>query len=275
MCVSINGLGDPDLWPFDLETGVLVASNMGNLPSKFGHATDARHMGSRIIRYVAYATDGRTKATLIAPSLRAGYKKWHDPMFCQPTLLPFVTAMNGHCNFFDMRCLRSAVATHAWMGWEWQLTGDYYGVGVGVLEFRHVTCCWSSWSARGWQSVCMARYAQHPVRGTKSTWQRRSTVVCSQSDLWSCWHWVIMPLPSTTWWTSCSLSVSSSSNVESTLTPAITSTLVDIMNRSRSAVSYTVVSLEMNTAGLRCSHCHMMPPHCLMDLLPMRTMVGY
>ena len=53
-CVSINGPGDPDLWPFDLETGVRVASKVGNLPSKFGHA---RPLGSRIIRYVR---DGRT-----------------------------------------------------------------------------------------------------------------------------------------------------------------------------------------------------------------------
>ena len=39
---------------FDLETGVLVASVVGNLPSKFGHA---RPLNSRIIRYVR---DGRT-----------------------------------------------------------------------------------------------------------------------------------------------------------------------------------------------------------------------
>ena len=38
MCVSINGLGDLDFWPFDLETGVLVTSEVGSLPSKFGHA---------------------------------------------------------------------------------------------------------------------------------------------------------------------------------------------------------------------------------------------
>ena len=54
MCVSINGPGDLDLWPFDLETGMRVASEVGNLPSKFGHA---RPLGSRIIRYVR---DGRT-----------------------------------------------------------------------------------------------------------------------------------------------------------------------------------------------------------------------
>jgi len=40
---------NPDLWPFDLETGMWVASKVGNLPSKFGHA---RPLGSRIIHYV-------------------------------------------------------------------------------------------------------------------------------------------------------------------------------------------------------------------------------
>jgi len=57
MCVSINGPGDLDLWPFDLETGVRVASKVGNFPSKFGHA---RPLGSRIIRYVTRQTDART-----------------------------------------------------------------------------------------------------------------------------------------------------------------------------------------------------------------------
>jgi len=45
---------NPDLWPFDLETGVRVASKVGNLPSKFGHA---RPLGFQIIRYVR---DGQT-----------------------------------------------------------------------------------------------------------------------------------------------------------------------------------------------------------------------
>jgi len=57
MCVSINGPDNPDLWPCDLETGVRVASKVGNLPSKFGHA---RPLGSRIIRYVRGRTDRRT-----------------------------------------------------------------------------------------------------------------------------------------------------------------------------------------------------------------------
>ena len=73
MCVSINGPGDLDLWPFDLETGMRVASKVGNLPFKFGHA---RPLGSGIIRYVR---DGRTdrqtdgqKQRLLSPFLRAG-----------------------------------------------------------------------------------------------------------------------------------------------------------------------------------------------------------
>jgi len=38
-----------NLVTFDLETGMRVASKVGNLPCKFGHA---RPLGSRIIRYV-------------------------------------------------------------------------------------------------------------------------------------------------------------------------------------------------------------------------------
>jgi len=70
MFVSINGPGDPDLWPFDLETGVRIASKMGNLPQNLGtlglwvlelfamYATDGQTDGQ---------TDGRTTGTLIAP----------------------------------------------------------------------------------------------------------------------------------------------------------------------------------------------------------------
>jgi len=39
---------NPDLWPSDLETGMLVASKVGNLSTKFGHAGLLR---SRIVRY--------------------------------------------------------------------------------------------------------------------------------------------------------------------------------------------------------------------------------
>jgi len=63
---------NPDLKPFDLETGVRVASKVRNFPSKFMHA---RPLGFRIIRYVRDGrtdgqtdrrTDGQTKPTLIA-----------------------------------------------------------------------------------------------------------------------------------------------------------------------------------------------------------------
>jgi len=72
MCVSINGFGDLDLWPFDLETGMRVASEVGNFPSEFWHA---KPLGSRIIRYVRVATrrTDRQKQQLLLPlSLRAG-----------------------------------------------------------------------------------------------------------------------------------------------------------------------------------------------------------
>jgi len=53
MCVSINGPDDLDLWPFDLETGTRVASQVGNLHFEFGHT---RPFGSGVIHYVR---DGR------------------------------------------------------------------------------------------------------------------------------------------------------------------------------------------------------------------------
>ena len=64
---------NPDLWLFDLETGVRVASEVGNLHYKFGHA---RPLGSRIIHYERDGrTDGRTKATLVATFPMAGHGK--------------------------------------------------------------------------------------------------------------------------------------------------------------------------------------------------------
>jgi len=65
---------NPDLWPFDLENGVRVASKVGNFRSKFRHA---RLLGSRIIRYVSdrrmdRQTDRQTKPMHIAPFLWSG-----------------------------------------------------------------------------------------------------------------------------------------------------------------------------------------------------------
>ena len=80
MCVSINGPGNIDLWPFDLITGTQVASKVGNFPSKFGHV---KPMGSRIIRCVYDGrTDGRTdgrKQRLLPPSLRPAHHKRDVP----------------------------------------------------------------------------------------------------------------------------------------------------------------------------------------------------
>jgi len=78
ICVSIDGSGDPDLCPLNLEIGTRFASKVRNLTSKFGHA---RPLDSRIIRHARDGrtgdrrTDGRTKATLTAPSLWAGHNK--------------------------------------------------------------------------------------------------------------------------------------------------------------------------------------------------------
>ena len=68
MCVSINGPGDPDFWPFDLETDMRVASEVG-------WGTFLPNLGTLDLwvleLFAMYATDGqtdgRTKATFIAP----------------------------------------------------------------------------------------------------------------------------------------------------------------------------------------------------------------
>ena len=79
MFVSINWPGDLDLRPFDLETGMRVASKVGNLHSKFGYA---RLLGSRIIRYVLDERNGHTdrqtdgqKQRFLNPSIRVGAQR--------------------------------------------------------------------------------------------------------------------------------------------------------------------------------------------------------
>jgi len=78
LCVCVSRSGDPGLSPFDLETGMPVASKVENLPSQIGHD---RPLGSRIIRRVRDGrrtdrqTDGRTdgqKQRLLPPSLPYG-----------------------------------------------------------------------------------------------------------------------------------------------------------------------------------------------------------
>ena len=74
MCVSINGPGNPDLWPFNLETGTRVSSKVGNLPSKFGHAFWFWNY-LLCMRRTDRQTDGRTdgqKQRLLPISQREG-----------------------------------------------------------------------------------------------------------------------------------------------------------------------------------------------------------
>jgi len=82
MCVSINGFSDLDLWPFDLETGMRVASKVGNRPFRFGT------LGLWLLELFAmYATNGRTDKSNAFPTGRGitilfenGYRidrKWH------------------------------------------------------------------------------------------------------------------------------------------------------------------------------------------------------
>ena len=60
---------NPDLWPFDLEIGVRVASKLRNLHSKFGYG---RPLGSQIIHCVHDGwTDGQ-KLRLLPSSLQSG-----------------------------------------------------------------------------------------------------------------------------------------------------------------------------------------------------------
>jgi len=79
--ISINGPGDLDLSPFDLETGMRVGSEVWNLQSEFRHA---RPSGSWVIRYMR-RTDGQTKATLTAPFPTGGgiMTEYFTARFCR------------------------------------------------------------------------------------------------------------------------------------------------------------------------------------------------
>jgi len=73
MFVSINGPGDPDIWPFDFETGMRDAPKVANLPSGFRHP---RPLRSQL--FAMYARDGQTdgqKQPLLAPSLRTPVRR--------------------------------------------------------------------------------------------------------------------------------------------------------------------------------------------------------
>ena len=55
MCVSINGPSDPDLWPFDLESGMRVVTKVGTFLPNLGT------LGLWVLELFAmYMTSGRT-----------------------------------------------------------------------------------------------------------------------------------------------------------------------------------------------------------------------
>ena len=72
---------NPDLWPFDLETGTRVASKVGNLPSQF-----ALSNYSLCTRRANRQTDRRTegqKQRLLPPSLRSWHNKFDISIYLQ------------------------------------------------------------------------------------------------------------------------------------------------------------------------------------------------
>ena len=89
---------NPDLWPFDLETGMRVASKVGDLPFKFGHA---RPWGSRIIRYVRdRRTDGQKQRLLLFPYGQGHNKKLDAPCLWKILLLLSLKVTEGHSNLY-------------------------------------------------------------------------------------------------------------------------------------------------------------------------------
>ena len=97
------------IWPFDIETGMRVASKVGNLPSKFGHASPLR---SRIIRYIR---DGRRdKSIYYAPSYRRGIIKeraW-PPQFCLSVIAEWLgNTVNGMTQLFTRLLLEARGTT--------------------------------------------------------------------------------------------------------------------------------------------------------------------
>ena len=82
---------------FDLETGMRVASKVGNLSSKIWHASP---LGSRIIRYVNDGrtdrrADGRTTAMLIAPFPTVGSITSQRSLNSRPDKIPPPAALQA------------------------------------------------------------------------------------------------------------------------------------------------------------------------------------
>jgi len=89
MCVGINGPGDLSLSPFDLETGILVASKVGNVHSEFEHA---RTLGSRVIRYV------RDTACILCVIINGDYRHVCDNALYKSSFTYFTLLYKHHCH---------------------------------------------------------------------------------------------------------------------------------------------------------------------------------
>ena len=99
---------NPDLCPFDLETGMRVASKVWKVPSKFRHAGPLR---SRIIRYVGDGrtdrrTDGRTdksNAYCLLPSASPVMSRLTSSFTCQLISIIITTLIIHHSFTFSLQ----------------------------------------------------------------------------------------------------------------------------------------------------------------------------
>ena len=107
VCVSINGSGDLDIWPNDLETSMRVASQVGNLYSEFGYA---KPLGSRVICYVRYGrTDGRTDRWIDKSNAKNSLTQFYDTQVCVLSLTRVCSVLWQVCRF--TRCQVESVTT--------------------------------------------------------------------------------------------------------------------------------------------------------------------
>jgi len=78
MCISINGPADPDLWRFNLETGMRVASKVRNLSSE-NPPSILGTLGLWVLELFAmYATDGQTDGRTKATFMPLPYGRMHN-----------------------------------------------------------------------------------------------------------------------------------------------------------------------------------------------------
>jgi len=89
---------------------VRVASKVGNLHSKFGHA---RPLGSRNIRYVRdERTDRRTKASLIAPFPTVGGIIIQHIYFVENSFMK-IMCLKFHNDYVNVRSLNGKIVSNS------------------------------------------------------------------------------------------------------------------------------------------------------------------